>query len=84
MLITHVKPTELWGKKVYDTEGRLLGEVVGVASRHGVVRKVVVQRTVHHRPVRLLPSADARIDGEVLVFPDPQSAGSRPRLRSVR
>jgi sporulation protein YlmC with PRC-barrel domain len=84
MLITHVKPTELWGKKVFDTEGRLLGEVVAVASRHGVVRKVVVQRTDQERAVRLLPSANARIDGETLVFPNPASTGRAPRLRLVR
>jgi sporulation protein YlmC with PRC-barrel domain len=44
MLITRVKPTHLWGKKVYDDNGRCIGQVVEVASRRGVARKVVVQR----------------------------------------
>jgi hypothetical protein len=44
MLITHVKPSELWGKKVYDGDKHLLGEVIAIGSRRGVVRKVVVQK----------------------------------------
>lgn len=43
MLITHVRPNELLGKKVYDKEGRLLGLVVGIAGRRGVVRGVLVR-----------------------------------------
>jgi len=46
MLITRVKPSHLWGKSAYDDDGRLLGKVVAVASRRGVVRRVVVQCTV--------------------------------------
>ena len=46
MLITHLKPSELWGKKVYDVNGNFLGEVVAIASRRGVVRKVVVKRAL--------------------------------------
>ena len=43
MLITHVRPNELMGKKVYDKDGRLLGHVVGIAGRRGVVRGVLVR-----------------------------------------
>jgi sporulation protein YlmC with PRC-barrel domain len=58
MLITHVPATELFGKRVYDSKGRLLGEVVAVVSRHGVVSRVAVRKsdgdvltmpTEHHR-----------------------------------
>jgi sporulation protein YlmC with PRC-barrel domain len=76
MLITHVKPTALWGKRVYDTRGRVLGEVVAIASRHGVVRKVLVQRAGP-------PSADTTVDSETLVVPAPE-ATIPPRLRVVR
>ncbi|HXM72524.1 MAG TPA: hypothetical protein VN940_04815 [Candidatus Dormibacteraeota bacterium] len=61
MLITHVNPSELWGKKVYDTDGRFLGAVVAIGSRRGVVRKVVVRRTSHGAPVRLMPPANPRL-----------------------
>ena len=69
MLITHVKPAELWGKKVYDTNGDCLGEVVAIASRKGIVRKVVVQRTPSDRRVHLVPSADTLVDDNVLMLP---------------
>lgn len=53
MLITHLKSNELWGKKVYDSNGNLLGEVVAIASRRGAVRRVVVQRPRFGQQVRL-------------------------------
>lgn len=80
MLITHVRPTELWGKKVYDTNGHLLGEVVAIGSRRGVVRKVVVQRVPAAGIVSLV--APAGVDAEVVTLPAPASSG-RPRLRVV-
>jgi sporulation protein YlmC with PRC-barrel domain len=43
VLLTHIKPNELLGKKVYDKDGRLLGEVTGIAGRHGVVRAIVLR-----------------------------------------
>lgn len=43
MLITHVKPNDLLGKKVYGKDGRLVGQVVGITGRHGVVRGVLVR-----------------------------------------
>jgi hypothetical protein len=82
MLITRVKPAELWGKKVYDTSGRFLGDVVAIGSRRGVVRKVVVKRAQHREPVRLLAPADATVDSETLVVPVPK-ATIPPRLRVV-
>jgi hypothetical protein len=83
MLITHVRPNELWGKKAYDADGRYLGAVVAIASRRGVIRKVVVQRKSSRTPVRLLPSREAYVDGASLVFPVTESTTS-PRLRVVR
>lgn len=83
MLITHVKPTALWGKRAYDTRGRFLGEVVAIASRRGVVRKVLVQRAGRGRPMTFLPPADATVESETLVVPAPE-ATSPPRLRVVR
>jgi sporulation protein YlmC with PRC-barrel domain len=83
MLITHVKPTELWGKKVYDTEGNFLGRVVAISSRHGVVHKVVAQRVPRHRRLTLVLGADLQIDANNVVVPMPQPA-MRPRLRVVR
>ncbi|MGA8923419.1 MAG: hypothetical protein WB682_09765 [Candidatus Dormiibacterota bacterium] len=83
MLITHIKPTELWGKKVYDTRGDFLGDVVAIGSRRGVVRKVVVQRARHGQPIRLLPPADAKVDSETLVVPV-LTATIPPRLRALR
>jgi hypothetical protein len=83
MLITHLRPSELWGKMVYDTEGRFLGAVIAIGSRRGVVRKVVVQRRSRHLPVTLLPPAGARVDGSNLVVPVSE-ATIRPRLHVVR
>jgi sporulation protein YlmC with PRC-barrel domain len=68
MLITRAKPAELWGKKVYDTNGHLLGEVVAIGSRRGAVRKVVVQKTPFDRPVRLAPPADVHVHDNVVTF----------------
>jgi hypothetical protein len=62
MLITHVKPAELWGKKVYDTESHLLGEVIAIGSRRGVVRKVVVLSGRHRHLMRFMPSDDTPVD----------------------
>jgi sporulation protein YlmC with PRC-barrel domain len=45
VLITHVRPEKLWGKKVFDSRGHIVGEVVAISSRRGVVHKVVVRRT---------------------------------------
>jgi sporulation protein YlmC with PRC-barrel domain len=83
MLITHLKPSALWGKKVYDVNGNFLGEVVAIASRRGVVRKVVVKRALLGRQVRLLPEADARVDAQSLIVPVPEPT-AQPRLRVVR
>ena len=83
MLITHLKSSELWGKKVYDVNGNFLGQVVAIASRRGVVRRVVVQRVLFGQQVRLLPQADARVEAEMLVVPVPQPT-AQPRLRVVR
>jgi hypothetical protein len=83
MLITHVRPNELWGKKAYDADGRYLGAVVAIASRRGVIRKVVVQRQSGGTPVRLLPSPEAYVDGSNLVFAVTEPTNN-PRLRVVR
>jgi sporulation protein YlmC with PRC-barrel domain len=56
VLLTHVKPNQLLGKKVYDKDGRLLGEVTGIAGRHGVVRAVVLR---HEARVVRLPARKA-------------------------
>ena len=81
MLITHLRPGELWGKKVYETDGSYVGAVVAIGSRRGVVRKVVVQRPRRGSPVTLLPDAEARLDGSHLVIPLHQTP---TRLRVVR
>ena len=83
MLITHVRPSELWGKKVYDNNDNFLGEVVAIASRRGVVRKVVVKRARFGQQVTLLPQADARVEAETLFVPVPKPT-DHPRLRVVR
>jgi sporulation protein YlmC with PRC-barrel domain len=83
MLITHLKPAELWGKKVYDAKGRFLGEVVAIGSRRGVVHKVVVQRLPHDRRVRIVPPVETRVETNVITLPVPTP--SRPTwLRLVR
>jgi sporulation protein YlmC with PRC-barrel domain len=56
VLITHVRANELLGKKVYDKDGRLLGEVTGIAGRHGVLRAVVLR---HEDKVVRLPARKA-------------------------
>jgi sporulation protein YlmC with PRC-barrel domain len=83
MLITHLKSSELCGKKVYDVNGNFLGDVVAIASRRGVVHKVVVQRARFGQQVRLLPQADARVEADTLFVPVPQPT-AQPRLRVVR
>jgi sporulation protein YlmC with PRC-barrel domain len=83
MLITGVKPSELWGKKVYDSEGHFLGRVVVIASRRGVVRKVVVQRATSDQPMGFTPHADTRVDSEIVLPAAARSIG-RPLLRLVR
>jgi sporulation protein YlmC with PRC-barrel domain len=83
MLITHVKPTELWGKRVYDTRGYFLGEVVAIASRRGVVRKVLVQPAGRGRPKIFRPPTGATVDSERLVVPVTE-ATIPPQLRVVR
>jgi sporulation protein YlmC with PRC-barrel domain len=82
MLISRVRPGELWGKSVYDTDGRFVGQVVAIASRRGVLHKVVVRRTAH-APVRPLSPADVHVDKQTLVISNPLSSTS-PRLRVVR
>lgn len=68
MLITHVRANELLGKKVYDSEGRLLGEVTGIAGRHGVLQAFVLRKP----------------QGQIVRLPDrSRRADSRPRLRVV-
>jgi sporulation protein YlmC with PRC-barrel domain len=81
-VITHIKPAELWGKKVYDANGRCLGEVVAIASRRGVVRKVVVQQIPNERRVGLLTPVDTRVDDNVVTLPARVRA-VRPQLRLV-
>ncbi|MFI5283042.1 MAG: hypothetical protein ACHQ0J_07930 [Candidatus Dormibacterales bacterium] len=83
MLITHVKPTDLWGKKVYDSDGLLLGEVVAIASRRGVVRKVVVQRSTEKPVLSVVPPADTRVVHNRMLLPGPAPI-RRPELRLVR
>jgi sporulation protein YlmC with PRC-barrel domain len=83
MLMTHVRPSKLWGKKVYDTNGNFLGEVIAIASRRGVVRKVVVQRAGDGLRVRLHPSPDSLVDATTMMLAPAQPA-SRPELRLVR
>jgi sporulation protein YlmC with PRC-barrel domain len=83
MLITHVRPSELWGKKVYDADGRYLGAVIAIGSRRGVVRRVVVQHKPGDLPVRLQPSAGTRIDRRNIVVPVAEST-TPARLRVVR
>jgi hypothetical protein len=82
MLITHVSPKELWGKKVYDTGGQLLGEVVAIGSRKGVVHKVVVKRVRQDRPLTLLTPADIQVDANVVKLPVQMPVG-QPTLRVV-
>jgi sporulation protein YlmC with PRC-barrel domain len=82
MLITHVKPTELWGKKVYDTNGHFLGQVVAIGSRRGVVRKVVIKRVQDDLPMSLVPPADTRVDADIVTLAAMTLAG-QPRLRLV-
>ena len=82
MLITHAKPTALWGKKVYDTNGDLLGEVVAIGSRRGIVKKVVVQKTPFDVPLRLSPSGDTHVDDNIVTLP--RRYAGRPWLRLVR
>jgi hypothetical protein len=83
MLITHVKPGHLWGKRVYDADGRFLGAVVAVGSRHGVVRKVVIQRKKDGDAVKLSPPSGSRVERARLVVPVPETT-SPSRLRIVR
>jgi hypothetical protein len=80
MLITHVKPAELWGKKVYDSDSHLLGEVVAIGSRRGVVRKVVVQRGPHLHAMRFIPPAETRVE-DYIVLPAGTRPVGPPRLR---
>jgi hypothetical protein len=82
MLITHVKPSELWGKQVRDTNGNVLGVVVAIGSRHGLVRKVVVRRVPRHREVTLTTPADTRVDGNIVTLPM-STPPERPQLRLV-
>jgi sporulation protein YlmC with PRC-barrel domain len=83
MLITHVRSSQLWGKKVYDADGRYLGAVVAIGSRRGVVRKVVVQTKTPGASVRLLTPAGTWVDGSKLVIPVSEST-TPARLRIVR
>jgi hypothetical protein len=83
MLITHVKPTALWGKQVRDINGKVLGVVVAIGSRRGLVRKVVVRRVPLHRKVSLQTPVDTRVDGNIVTLPASIPPG-RPQLRVVR
>jgi sporulation protein YlmC with PRC-barrel domain len=80
VLISQVRPSELWGKKVYDTQGRFLGVVIAVGFRRGVVRKVVVRPEGHGQPIGLLPPPETLVDGERMLVPVSQPANQR-RLR---
>lgn len=81
MLITRMKPTELFGKKVYDAKGHLLGEVIAIGSRRGIVRKVVVQRTPADRPVRLASPSETSVDNNIVMLR--RRHAGRPWLRLV-
>ena len=84
MLITHVKPSELWGKQVRDTNGRVLGVVVAIRSRRGLVRKVVVRRVPRTgKVVTLVTPADTQVDGNIVTLPN-ATLPARPQLRVVR
>lgn len=62
MLITHVRADELLGKKVYDSEGRLLGEVGGIASRRGRLCASVLRKQ-NGQIVRLPDSSRLKLEG---------------------
>jgi sporulation protein YlmC with PRC-barrel domain len=81
MLITHLRPSDLWGKKVYDADGRYVGAVIAIGSRRGVVRKVVVQSSRQSSQVTLQPDADARLDGSRVVIPLHQTPTRRRVVR---
>lgn len=49
MLITHAKPAELWGKKVYDTDGRPV-RLVPPAGTHVDGNAVTLRRLYVGRP----------------------------------
>jgi len=83
MLITHVKPTELWGKQVRDINGNVLGVVVAIGSRRGLVRKVVVRRVPRHRKVMLATPVETRVNGNIITLPTSTPSG-QPQLRLVR
>jgi hypothetical protein len=83
MLITHVKPSELWGKQVRDTNGRVLGVVVAIGSRRGLVRKVVVRLVPRTGKVTLVTPADTQVDGNIVTLPN-ATLPARPQLRVVR
>jgi hypothetical protein len=83
MLITHVKPSELWGKQVRDTKGNVLGVVVAIGSRHGLVRKVVVRSVPRHGKVMLATPVGTRVDGNIVTLPTSSPSG-QPQLRLVR
>jgi sporulation protein YlmC with PRC-barrel domain len=80
MLISHVRPSELWGKRVYDNEGHYLGSVIGVGFRRGAVRKVVIQPEGHGQVIRLLPPPETRVDGETILVPTSET-GAPSQLR---
>ena len=80
MLITNLKPAQLWGKKVYDANGRFLGHVVVIASRKGIVRKVVVKGGANDQPIGIIPPANTRVDDGIML-PAGTPAAGRPRLK---
>jgi sporulation protein YlmC with PRC-barrel domain len=49
MLITHMRSKELIGKKVYAANGRLLGEVAGIAGRRGTLHALVLRKPARSR-----------------------------------
>jgi sporulation protein YlmC with PRC-barrel domain len=51
MLITHMRSKELLGKKVFDANGRLLGEVTGIAGRRGALHALVLRRPARSQSV---------------------------------
>jgi sporulation protein YlmC with PRC-barrel domain len=80
MLITDVKPSQLWGKKVYDAEGHYLGHVVVIASRKGIVRKVVVQQGTHSHRMGFIPPSDTNVETGIVLTAGTKPA-TPPRLR---
>lgn len=82
MLITHIKSAELWGKKVFGADGHCLGRVVGIASRRGAVRKVIVESAWRDHPAGIALPAETNVEAGGVMLPVLKPAGP-PELRLV-